>query len=85
MAYSPVTVEKVFHFLLFHKIADGIVITNEFIGMDYKALEYHGEGVSRLTLSDRMTLANVSAEMGVKNSVFPPDDVLAKPSFRAWR
>ncbi|MCX4290473.1 MAG: aconitase family protein [Odoribacter sp.] len=45
--------------------------------VDYKALEYHGEGVSRLTLADRMTLANVSAEMGVKNSVFPPDDVLA--------
>lgn len=43
----------------------------------YKAIEYHGEGVNTLTLADRMTLANVSAEMGVKNSVFPPDDVLA--------
>ncbi len=43
----------------------------------YKALEYHGEGVSSLTIADRMTIANVSAEMGVKNSVFPPDDILA--------
>ncbi len=43
----------------------------------YKSLEYHGEGVHRLSVSDRMTLANVSAEMGVKNSVFPPDDTLA--------
>ncbi|MCM1031517.1 MAG: aconitase family protein [Oscillibacter sp.] len=43
----------------------------------YKAIEYHGEGVSMLTIADRMTIANVSAEMGVKNSVFPPDDILA--------
>lgn len=45
--------------------------------MLYKSVEYHGEGVHRLSVSDRMTLANVSAEMGVKNSVFPPDDTLA--------
>lgn len=43
----------------------------------YQALEYHGEGVSALSVSDRMTLANISAEIGVKNSVFPPDDILA--------
>lgn len=43
----------------------------------YQALEYHGEGVSALSISDRMTLANISAEAGIKNSVFPPDDVLA--------
>lgn len=45
--------------------------------VEYKAIEYHGEGVSTLTIADRMTLANVSAEMGIKNSVFPPDDILA--------
>lgn len=45
--------------------------------MLYKSVEYHGEGVHKLSVSDRMTLANVSAEMGVKNSVFPPDDTLA--------
>lgn len=43
----------------------------------YQALEYHGEGVHSLSMADRMTLANVSAEIGVKNSVFPPDDCLA--------
>lgn len=43
----------------------------------YKALEYHGEGVRSLSIADRMAIANVSAEMGVKNSVFPPDDCLA--------
>lgn len=45
--------------------------------VEYKAIEYHGDGVGTLTIADRMTLANVSAEMGIKNSVFPPDDVLA--------
>ena len=43
----------------------------------YKALEFHGEGVHNLSIADRMTIANVSAEIGVKNSVFPPDDTLA--------
>ncbi len=44
---------------------------------EYRSIEYHGEGVSTLSISDRMTIANVSGEMGVKSSVFPPDDVLA--------
>lgn len=43
----------------------------------YRALEYHGDGVHALSIADRMTIANVSAEIGVKNSVFPPDDTLA--------
>lgn len=43
----------------------------------YQALEYHGDGVHSLSIADRMTIANVSAEIGVKNSVFPPDDTLA--------
>lgn len=44
---------------------------------DYKCVEYHGEGVSTLLMEDRQTIANVSAEMGLKNAVFPPDDILA--------
>lgn len=43
----------------------------------YKAIEYHGPGVHGLSVADRMTIANVTAEMGVKNAVFPPDDRLA--------
>lgn len=43
----------------------------------YCALEYHGESVRELSVADRMTLANISAEAGIKNSVFPPDDRLA--------
>lgn len=51
------------------------MLREEFV--EYKAIEYHGEGVRTLSVADRMTIANVSAEMGVTNSVFPPDDVLA--------
>jgi len=47
-------------------------------GGDYKSIEYHGEGVKTLTISQRMTLANLGSEMGAKNAVFPPDEVLAE-------
>jgi len=47
-------------------------------GGDYKSIEYHGDGVKTLTISQRMTLANLGSEMGAKNAVFPPDEVLAE-------
>jgi len=47
-------------------------------GANYMSIEYHGEGVKTLSISDRMTLANLASEMGAKNAVFPADDVLAK-------
>lgn len=47
-------------------------------GADYMSIEYHGEGVKNLTISQRMTLANLASEMGAKNAVFPPDEVLAE-------
>ena len=46
-------------------------------GADYMSIEYHGEGVKTLTISQRMTLANLASEMGAKNAVFPADEVLA--------
>lgn len=36
-------------------------------------LEYFGEGVSTLTVPQRMTLCNLGAEMGATSSVFPAD------------
>jgi 3-isopropylmalate/(R)-2-methylmalate dehydratase large subunit len=45
-------------------------------GADYMSIEYHGEGVKSLSISDRMTVANLASEMGAKNAVFPFDDVL---------
>ncbi len=46
-------------------------------GANYMSIEYHGEGVKSLGISERMTLANLASEMGAKNAVFPPDGVLA--------
>lgn len=47
-------------------------------GADYMSIEYHGEGVKTLSISDRMTIANLASEMGAKNAVFPADDVLCE-------
>ncbi len=47
-------------------------------GANYMSIEYHGEGVKSLSMSDRMTLANLASEMGAKNAVFPADEVLAE-------
>ncbi|HBS85222.1 MAG: hypothetical protein A2W91_04655 [Bacteroidetes bacterium GWF2_38_335] len=47
-------------------------------GANYMSIEYHGEGVKTLSISERMTLANLASEMGAKNAVFPADEVLAK-------
>jgi homoaconitate hydratase family protein/3-isopropylmalate dehydratase small subunit len=45
-------------------------------GANYMSIEYHGEGVKSLNISDRMTIANLASEMGAKNAVFPADEVL---------
>ena len=45
-------------------------------GANYMSIEYHGEGVRNLTISDRMTIANLASEMGAKNAVFPTDETL---------
>jgi 3-isopropylmalate/(R)-2-methylmalate dehydratase large subunit len=46
------------------------------VGANYRAIEFHGEGVISLGMAERMTLANLASEMGAKNAVFPPDKVL---------
>lgn len=45
-------------------------------GANYMSVEYHGDGVKSLNVSDRMTIANLASEMGAKNAVFPADVVL---------
>jgi homoaconitate hydratase family protein/3-isopropylmalate dehydratase small subunit len=44
-------------------------------GASYMSVEFHGE-LTTLSISDRMTLANMCSEMGAKNAVFPADEVL---------
>ncbi|MFZ0282584.1 MAG: aconitase family protein, partial [Bacteroidales bacterium] len=45
-------------------------------GANYMSVEYHGDGVKSLSVSDRMTIANLASEMGAKNAVFPADKIL---------
>ena len=47
------------------------------IGVDgalYKSIEFTGEGVKKLTMDDRFTIANMAIEAGGKNGIFPVDE-----------
>ena len=48
------------------------------IGADgalYKSVEFTGPAIKNMTISDRMILCNMAAEMGAKNGYVAPDDV----------
>ncbi len=44
-------------------------------GALYMSVEWHGEAIGALSLSQRATLTNLMAEMGAKNSYIPPDQL----------
>jgi 3-isopropylmalate/(R)-2-methylmalate dehydratase large subunit len=43
-------------------------------GCNYKSVEFYGETVQNLSVSERMTMTNLAMEMGVKCAFFPPDE-----------
>lgn len=48
------------------------------IGVDgarYQSLEFTGDGLASLTMTDRLTIANMAIEAGAKNGIFPVDAV----------
>lgn len=47
------------------------------IGVDgalYKSMEFFGDGVHSLSISDRLTIANMAIEAGAKNGIFEVDE-----------
>ncbi|MCK5053901.1 MAG: 3-isopropylmalate dehydratase large subunit [Anaerolineales bacterium] len=43
-------------------------------GALYLSVEWHGDNIADMSLSERATLTNMAAEMGAKNSYIPPDE-----------
>ncbi|KXB06297.1 3-isopropylmalate dehydratase [candidate division MSBL1 archaeon SCGC-AAA382F02] len=43
-------------------------------GATYKAVEYSGEPIERMSVGERMTLSNLAVEMGAKAGIIEPDE-----------
>ena len=54
-------------------------------GALYLSVEWHGNVITDMSLSERATLTNMAAEMGAKNSYIPPDDKTLAYLFRRAR
>lgn len=75
-------VPETMHFRLEGKLQPGVMAKDVilhcigeigFDGATYRALQFDGEGVSSLSIDDRMTIANMAIEAGGKNAIFEFD------------
>jgi len=48
------------------------------MGANYMVVEYGGEAVRGMSMDERMTLANMAAELGAKTGIIAPDETTAK-------
>lgn len=58
-------------------------------GADYKSVEFEGAAIDRMSIAERMTLCNMGIEMGAKNAVCRPNEVVlnhanAKGKCKDW-
>ncbi len=42
----------------------------------YASVEFHGDGIGKLSLESRMVIPNMMAEFGAKNAYLPPDEAV---------
>jgi 3-isopropylmalate/(R)-2-methylmalate dehydratase large subunit len=54
-------------------------------GADYQAVEFTGDAVRALSMQERMTLCNMSAELGAQTGLVAPDDVTRRLAARDRR
>jgi 3-isopropylmalate/(R)-2-methylmalate dehydratase large subunit len=76
----PDTIQVLFHGNLPEWVVgkDLILKVIQDLGMDggsYTALEFSGNGMSSLQMSDRFTLCNMALEAGCKTAIVPPDAI----------
>lgn len=65
------------------RLADGVVAKDMILAMcarlgmggaEYQAIEYTGETIAALSMAERMTLSNMSAELGAQTGLIAPDE-----------
>ena len=44
-------------------------------GFNYKSIEFSGEGLKNISMDSRLTISNMSTEMGAKAALFPVDHI----------
>jgi homoaconitase/3-isopropylmalate dehydratase large subunit len=50
-------------------------VNERLLSLDYKTIEFSGDGVPGLTIADRMTVCNMMAEAGAKTALMPVDAI----------